>query len=1137
MKWIEYVKDYAKKNNIKYGEALKKASPSYQLHKKKEPKAKGKASKPNMSMKINEIKEIKKKSNVAFALEKDKIVQESLEKRLAKEKYIDAEATQKSYTELLLEERGKGASAGDAPKLAKRREAEQKFNIAQLKQDVPIGGAFDEDIIKGVRKTKLTKYKKLKAKVDKDIKDGKVNNREFNGLVVLAKHLAGNSKTNSYAKLVKRLEKQIQSKAYGKVSRTQMRQAQKDSLLDLKLSKAVIQEKGRTQRETISKVYENRVNQLKRLGATQEEAEKVAKEETRSIKEQQDLQRELQLAKFRVGALGKTTGGLSYQQFVEKTAKEKGISYNSATSLIKNGNLFQKYQISAVKASTNIAPQASTIVPQITAPIPQTILDKSKYVNKDGKIKKSSQGVIDRLLAKYAGLNTNKEFYGETKSLSIAKGDLEAINKYKGLGVLTQQENDRLNELSVNMTIFVNGGLEEEKDKGKAPVAPAPAPVAPVVAPPTPKMTKRLVIVRTEFKDKIKAISENLALTMDEKYNALVDFFNDRGYDNKREKAILEKAIEDADEDASGAGFGGSFAVMTEDDLKHDGDEDLEGGALKDTVRDIGKRFSSKLVRKAKEFQEPVNLIISGVGAIKGRNVKTQNTIDAEDRHLLTMTINSYTPHAERGDVDGFRYDTSNSNDEHAVWINDAIKKVVVAYRGSRTQEDWLVSDKHIAKGTLEQSDRYKRELTYTNDLVSKIPNDYEIEFTGSSLGGTLAYTLGHATKQRAVVFNPGVGIDGADKHGEDNTKMYHAQGDPISIMGLGKFKDSRMVNNTAGNFAVAHSTSVFQTPSEGGFSKGEHPEDHSKTIEENVEKEKQIKSLENVEATEAKIDDTTNTPQEQLPNPSHYGDLGDFVAGGQSAVENMTQRDIDTYTDSWGGGLPIGDSSKSFANIAKNKIADIKNEFKKYESMYSPQIVSNELGGGFDIDSYLKFKDEHDIRHSLLNKKIENLQNFKKRTKGNMNELVNTHLKHFQLKMKHNNENIKDFIPYHLDKHLNNTLGHDRRRLNDLHIHGIQPNGGSFVGGSFKNYEPPMKHHEQFFKNNFDEEAHKKMGKIVEKLGSKIMDKIKGGGLSQRDHLKILDVSGKHLNKLKLNPHFSHFIVKNAPKNLVGYA
>ena len=35
--WIDFVKDYAKKNNIKYGDAFKKAKPSWEKHKKENP--------------------------------------------------------------------------------------------------------------------------------------------------------------------------------------------------------------------------------------------------------------------------------------------------------------------------------------------------------------------------------------------------------------------------------------------------------------------------------------------------------------------------------------------------------------------------------------------------------------------------------------------------------------------------------------------------------------------------------------------------------------------------------------------------------------------------------------------------------------------------------------------------------------------------------------------------------------------------------------------------------------------------------------------------------------------------------------------------------------------------------------------
>ena len=796
MKWIEFVKDYAKKNNIKYGEALKKAKDAWKKHKaespehKSKPKKKGKSKgkKDNIQMKIT----AQKSKNVSFALEKDAKVQESLKKRKAKEELADALSKEKGQTELILEARAKGFSASEAPQEAKKQQAKQKIKIAELKSDagVPIGGAFDPNVMKGVRKTKLTRYKKLKAKVMKDIKDGKVNNREFNGLINLAKHLAGNSKTNQYAKLVKKLEKDIKSKAYGKASRIQMRQAQKDSVLTSKLERATLQEKGRVQRQAISKVYKNRVAQLKRLGATEEEAEKIAKEETRTIKEQQDLQRELQIAKFRKGGVGRAVGGLTYQQFVDKTAKEKGISYNQAQTAVKNNNAFQKYQLQAVKNTTGILPPASTIVPTIAPTTPAILVERGKYITKGGKVKASTQKVIDRLIAGYKGQTTPQQLY--QKGITTQKKldfDLNLINEYKMIGILSLADRNALEVMSNNLTDYSNQGIGIGKPvRGRAPAPKPVVPPKPVRArslpkapsaspPPSPTGLSALATAsaslppvptgKTGYSLKTAQYIGKLSGTTQEKYDKLSAYLDDLSTEHltrhTKDESIIKNKLRDLDQDiqtgGSGAGlFGGSFAVMRPKDLEHDGDEEL-GGAI--NVRELGKKFTSSLTRKLNQVKEPINLLVSGVGAITGRKVKTQNAIDKEDKHLLEMTIDSYSkPIDRRKDLNGFQYNSAVSNEEHAVYVNEAIKKVVVAYRGSRTQEDWLVSDKHIAKGTLEQSDRYKRELKFTNDLVAKIPKDYEIEFTGSSLGGTLAYSLGHATKQRAVVFNPGVGID-----------------------------------------------------------------------------------------------------------------------------------------------------------------------------------------------------------------------------------------------------------------------------------------------------------------------------------------------------------------------------------------
>ena len=59
MKWIEFVKDYAKKNNIKYGQALKQAKGDWAKHKethgiKSKAKAKAKPLKKIMFLSILE---------------------------------------------------------------------------------------------------------------------------------------------------------------------------------------------------------------------------------------------------------------------------------------------------------------------------------------------------------------------------------------------------------------------------------------------------------------------------------------------------------------------------------------------------------------------------------------------------------------------------------------------------------------------------------------------------------------------------------------------------------------------------------------------------------------------------------------------------------------------------------------------------------------------------------------------------------------------------------------------------------------------------------------------------------------------------------------------------------------------------
>ena len=1249
MKWVEFVKDYAKKNNIKYGEALKKAKDAWKKHKeenpskhtkskkstkskvKKEKKSKVKKVKSNIKMTITakDEREAQAVKNVEFALEKDAEVQRSLDKRKAKEDLIDAQTSAKTYTDFLLELRNQGVSAGEAPTQAKRKVAEQKLKTDNLKQSagVPIGGAFDPNILKGVQKTKLTKYKKLKVKVEKDIKEGKVKNREFNSLIALAKHLAGDSKTNQYAKLVKKLEKQITSKAYNKLTRTQLKQAQKEDIKQNKLARAAVQDKGRIAKATIDKIFENRKKQLIRLGASEIEAETLAREEGRSYKESQDLSRQLQLEKFRKTGRGNiATGGLSYSQFVEKTAKDKGISFNLAQTQVKNKNLYTKYQIASVRNITS-APTLGqgTALPIITS-IPSGLGTTSKYITKSGTLSKKYSNAIETLLVKYGktnadkDTNTNEGMYKIHKSRGKIAADLRKLREYSEIGILDAETKTRLGQLTSQVEQYEDTGLDShrrivqaqkkalippktpktpkapirKKSSGSGKVLPQIGQLPKPRVPSTPTRTQKTKdaiataskpMARTPIptsasgkgKGKKKLVSNiqppkdlksfvdnilvNDGLTDDEKFQQLKqeqEELEDKLTQDKQdgitegdeknqtyEITFLQNIMNDLDEDLQGEGLvGGSMLQFSQDDLDHDGGDsevgdDIEGGAIGDTVRDIGKKFKSGLVRKLKQVPEPINIVMRGVGAIKGRKVVKQNAIDAVDKHLLKMTIASYAPKEDRRAVDGFTYNAKASNDEHAVYVNEETKKIVVAYRGSRTQEDWLVSDKYIAKGKLEDSPRFKRELVFTEGLLDVIPKDYSVDFTGSSLGGTLAYTLGHATKQRAVVFNPGVGVDGAKKHGDDNTKFYHAEGDPISVMGVGAFKDSRMVRNSAGNFAVAHSTSVFQTPKEGGFSLGNHEDEHplepnSQTAQSQLEK-KQVESVETSERAIAKLP-PSQAPASYEPdgtqpaaNPAHYGDLGDFTPYGQKDIRNMTQRDLDTYGINIKGD-PIGGS---FKKIATNKINKMTTDLKGFEKMYSKDNINSVLGGSFNVETYTKFKDNHDQKLDELEKQVAILGNYRKRVDKSMRSVVDTHHRHLAEKLHYIKKHNSPLIQKHLEDSLGTRLNHDNRRLTNLQIHGTRAVGGALYNNVVKkNFIEDNRHHKQLFKQmpyaNIDKEGHARMGKIMYSIGDKIGDKLKKGeSITNREHIKIKRETGMSLNKIKLNPHYQHFVSK----------
>ena len=665
------------------------------------------------------------------------------------------------------------------------------------------------------------------------------------------------------------------------------------------------------------------------------------------------------------------------------------------------------------------------------------------------------------------------------------------------------------------------------------------------------------------FLDNIRDIEAD-ALLDNEGKKLAIQGLNDEG--NSTNKNYKSRHLSNAYGLATGSGLNldEKYDVYGEDDLKNTEDlDEIDGGAL--NIKDKINRMKNALVRKMNVLPiTPItNTLIKGYGSYKGSKAEKVNKIHDKHRIDLDLANESYTDTEKRKmDMNGYKYVPKASNKEHAIYVNEATKKVILAYRGSTMGkdfvDDWVKSDKAIALNKFETSDRFKREKEWTKDMLNILPKNYKVSTTGHSLGGTIAMEMGHLFKLPSVVFNAGVSTNHAKKFKDDNVNFYHAKGDAVSLLGVGHLKNTIMVDNDAGNFGSAHGTGAFYGKDEGGLSKGNTKHQTEVKNEPKVEStpketKKEIKASEETQPTnEDEISksevvkqfnnkilpqpDSDGTISRMMPNanytilnPSHYGDLGDFTQSGQEDPSNWTARDLSTYSDSWGG---VGGS---FAKLSENKVNSIVDDIGKYSNTYTPQNLDKMLGGKLDLSSYKIIKDTHDKHLDKIKFGIKVLKNYHKRIdNANVKDLLNTHIGQIQHKLGYFQKNIAPLIPKILEDRLSKRLNHDNRGLTDTAIH---QDTSMIKGGNIENVKRGMKGFDnlknlsnapqQALKSNpnLDSKDHnfmeRMMAKLMKKLGSKIISKMRGGNLSSQDYKNIKFHTGMPYQKLKAHPHF----------------
>jgi hypothetical protein len=159
---------------------------------------------------------------------------------------------------------------------------------------------------------------------------------------------------------------------------------------------------------------------------------------------------------------------------------------------------------------------------------------------------------------------------------------------------------------------------------------------------------------------------------------------------------------------------------------------------------------------------------------------KQQKATQQLGRHEIDARLSKEAYEKKRQDFNEWMVEKYHNNAEHGVWINNKLKEIKVAFRGTDNLKD-LGTDAYLALGKLKNTDRYKKEDNLIQQLKRMYPN-YKITLTGHSLSASIASELSKKYNLEGSGFNAGFGISGNINN--PNFTHYRTSTDPISILG-----------------------------------------------------------------------------------------------------------------------------------------------------------------------------------------------------------------------------------------------------------------------------------------------------------------------------------------------------------------
>jgi hypothetical protein len=118
-------------------------------------------------------------------------------------------------------------------------------------------------------------------------------------------------------------------------------------------------------------------------------------------------------------------------------------------------------------------------------------------------------------------------------------------------------------------------------------------------------------------------------------------------------------------------------------------------------------------------------------------------------------------------------------------YLND--RTIIVAIRGSQTQDDWLNANVRIPVNQLKTSNRFKQDSQIIREFQRQYPQgEYEYYGVGHSLGGALLDEfLREGLLDRGLSYNPAIQTQDFDNTNSKNERIYY-EGDPLyNTLGL----------------------------------------------------------------------------------------------------------------------------------------------------------------------------------------------------------------------------------------------------------------------------------------------------------------------------------------------------------------